>query len=80
MQLQQGGFAFRQRGGLVATVWKDKRVVTTLSNMTQADAATTVERKLRDGTVKTIFYSSEHLQQIHEWGGQGRPAQKLLPS
>ena len=54
VRLQQGEFAFRQRGNLVATVWRDKRVVTTLSTMSSPNATTTVERKQKDGTVKSI--------------------------
>ena len=81
IQLQQEDFVFRQKGGLVATVWKDKCVVTTLSTMTQADTTTTVERKQRDSTVKTIpFPAAVSTYNKHMNGVErGKPAHKLLP-
>ena len=51
---QQGDFVFRQKGNLVATVWRDKKNVVVLSMMTSADEVTTVERKQRDGSVQII--------------------------
>ena len=53
-QLAQGEISFRQRGSLVATVWRDKRIVSTLSTMTSPTDTTTVDRRQKDGTVRTI--------------------------
>ena len=45
---------FRQTGNLVATVWKDKRVVSTLSSMTSPQDTTTVDRRQKDASIKHI--------------------------
>jgi len=54
LNLQRGEHAFRQRGNLVATVWKDKKDVTLLSTMTSPDSVTTVQRRQRDGTITDV--------------------------
>ena len=54
LHLQRGEHAFRQRGNLVATVWKDKKDVTLLSTMTSPDSVTTVQRRQRDGTITDV--------------------------
>ena len=52
--MQQGEFTFRQSGSLVATVWKDKKLVTTLSTVCTADKSQPVQRRERDGTQKAV--------------------------
>ena len=54
LKLSRGDIVFRQKGSLVATVWRDKRDVVVLSTMTPAQAATTVERRQPDGSVMEV--------------------------
>ena len=49
VSLERGKHAFYQRGYLVASVWMDKKPVTMLSTLVQADVTHTAERK-RNGT------------------------------
>ena len=54
LRLSRGDFVFRQKGDVVATVWRDKRDVTVISSMTSPEATTTVERRQPDGSVSDI--------------------------
>ena len=49
VQLERGQYLSCQRGNLVASLWMDKKQVTTLSTLAQADATHTVQRRQRDG-------------------------------
>ena len=44
LRLSRGDYAFRKKGNVVGTVWRDMRDVRVISSMTSPDAATTVER------------------------------------
>ena len=48
--LEKGNFAFCQRGDLVASVWMDKKPVTMLSTLAQADVTHAAQRKQKDGS------------------------------
>ena len=54
LKLLRGEYAFRKKGSLVATVWRDKRDVTMLSTLTQPDSILTVKRRQPDGTTKEV--------------------------
>ena len=49
VRLERGAHLFCQRGSLVASVWMDKKPVTMLSTLAQADATHTAQRRQRDG-------------------------------
>ena len=48
VRLERGAHLFCQRGSLVASVWMDKKPVTMLSTLAQADATHTAQRRQRD--------------------------------
>ena len=50
VSLERGKSAFCQRGDLVASVWMDKKPVTMLSTLSQAEESHTALRRQRDGT------------------------------
>ena len=52
--LSRGEHAFCQRGNLVASVWMDKKQVTMLSTLSQADATHTAQRRQRDGSRESV--------------------------
>ena len=52
--LSRGEHAFCQRGNLVASVWMDKKHVTMLSTLSQADATHTAQRRQRDGSRESV--------------------------
>lgn len=52
--LKQGESLFRRKDNLVATAWKDKRVVHFLSTQSNPVGDETVNRKQRDGTVNQV--------------------------
>ena len=54
VSLQRGEHMFCQRGNLVASVWMDKKPVTMLSTLSQADVTHTAQRKQRDGSRLTV--------------------------
>ena len=49
VSLVRGSHLFCQRGNLVASVWMDKKSVTMLSTLSQADVTHTAQRKEKDG-------------------------------
>ena len=54
VRLDRGEHVFCQRGDLVATAWMDKKPVTMLSTLAQADATHTVQRRQRDGNRASV--------------------------
>ena len=54
LRLNRGEFDFRQKGGVVATVWRDKKDVSIISTLTSGTETTTVERRQKDGTKVTV--------------------------
>ena len=50
----RGEFSFRQSGNLVATAWKDNKVVNMASTLAKPDDYTTVNRQQKDGTQLAI--------------------------
>ena len=50
VRLERGEHLFCQRGNLVASVWMDKKPVTMLSTLAQADVTHTAQRRVRDGS------------------------------
>ena len=56
VRLQQGQQVFCQRGGLVATVWMDKKPVTMLSTLAQPHITHAARRKQKDGTHLSVVY------------------------
>ena len=50
VRLERGEHLFCQRGNLVASVWMDKKPVTVLSTLAQADVTHTAQRRVRDGS------------------------------
>ena len=52
--LQRGESVAQQRGNLVATVWRDRRLVYVMSTNSDPRTAATVQRKDRDGTSHTV--------------------------
>ena len=50
LSLKQGEHQFCQRGSLVASVWMDKKLVSTLSTLAQPNTAHTVQRRQKDGS------------------------------
>ena len=50
VSLERGSSVFCQHGDLVASVWMDKKPVSMLSTLAQADATHTALRKQKDGT------------------------------
>ena len=50
VSLERGSSVFCQRGDLVASVWMDKKPVTMLSTLAQADVTHTAQRKQKDGS------------------------------
>ena len=50
VSLQRGEHAFCQHGNLVASVWMDKKAVTVLSTLAQADVTHTAQRRVTDGS------------------------------
>ena len=53
-QLKRGEYVFRQCGNLVANVWRDKRLVYTMSTNTNPTATTTCLRKKKDGSTNSV--------------------------
>ena len=49
--LRGGESLFRRKGGVVATVWKDKKLVSFLSTQCEVRGNDTVSRKQKDGTI-----------------------------
>ena len=49
-RLSRGESVFRQSGNLVATAWKDNKVVNIASTLANPDQYTTVNRQQKDGT------------------------------
>ena len=49
-RLTRGGSVFRQSGNLVATAWKDNKVVNIVSTLADPSEHTTVDRQQKDGT------------------------------
>ena len=49
--LRRGESLFRRKGGIVATVWKDKKIVSFLSTQCEVRGNETVSRKQKDGTI-----------------------------
>ena len=54
LRMERGEHAFCQRGDLVASVWMDKKPVTMLSTLAQADVTHTAQRRQRDGTKLSV--------------------------
>ena len=52
--LQRGESVAQQRENLVATVWRDRRLVYVMSTNSDPRTAATVQRKDRDGTSHTV--------------------------
>ena len=52
--LQRGESVARQKGNLVATVWRDRRLVYVMSTNSDPRTPTTVQRKERDGSSQTV--------------------------
>ena len=50
VQLERGEHLFFQHGNLVASVWMDKKLVTVLSTLAQADVTYSAQRRVRDGS------------------------------
>ena len=50
VRLERGEHLFCQRGNLVASAWMDKKPVTVLSTLAQADVTHTAQRRVRDGS------------------------------
>ena len=53
-KLSRGQFVFRQSGNLVATAWKDNKVVNMASTLARPDDHTTVDRRQKDGTRRAV--------------------------
>ena len=53
-QLKRGEYVFRQCENLVANVWRDKRLVYTMSTNTNPTATTTCLRKKKDGSTNSV--------------------------
>ena len=53
-KLSRGEFVFRQSGNLVATAWKDNKVVNMASTLARPDDHTTVDRRQKDGTRRAV--------------------------
>ena len=49
--LRRGESLFRRKGNVVATVWKDKKLVSFLSTQCEVRGNDTVQRKQKDGTI-----------------------------
>ena len=49
-RFQRGESAFRQSGNLVATAWKDNKVVNVASTLSDPSETTSVDRRQKDGT------------------------------
>ena len=52
--LERGESIARQRGNLVATVWRDRRLVYVMSTNSDPTTPATVQRKEKDGTTHTV--------------------------
>ena len=52
--LEHGQYVFRQAERIIATAWKDKKIVYAVSNMCDPDISQPVSRKQKDGTVKLV--------------------------
>ena len=53
-RLQRGDFSFRQCGNIVATAWKDNKVVNVVSTLSNATDTTSVLRRQKDGSRLTV--------------------------
>ena len=53
-RFQRGGSTFRQCGNVVATSWKDNRVVNVVSTLASPNETTTVNRRNKDGTTNAV--------------------------
>ncbi len=53
-ELQKGEFRYRQRGNLVVTTWRDKRLVYVMSTNTPPTATNAVSRRGKDRTKEQI--------------------------
>ena len=54
VSLERGETVYCQRGDLVASVWMDKKPVTVLSTLAQADVTHTAQRRQKDGTRDSV--------------------------
>lgn len=52
--LQRGEYVYRQKGSLVATVWRDRKLVYVMSTNCQPTGNTEVQRKEKDGSRQMI--------------------------
>ena len=53
-ELQQGESKYWQRGNLVVTTWRDRKLVYIMSTNTSPTATTTVKRRTKDGHVENV--------------------------
>ena len=73
--LERGEHRFCQRGQLVASVWMDKNMLSTLS---QADVTHTAHRRQRDGS-RFPVQCSDAVLRYNQYMGQGGPTTTVLP-
>ena len=52
--LQRGEFCYRQRGNLVATTWRDRKLVYVMSTNSSPTDTTFVKRRAKDGSKDDI--------------------------
>ena len=52
--MERGEFVYKVCGGVVATVWRDNKLVYIMATNTSPTDATTCQRKNKDGTVDSI--------------------------
>ena len=53
-ELQRGEYRFRQRGNLVATTWRDRKLVYVMSTNPSPSDITVVKRRAKDGSVDDV--------------------------
>ena len=70
--LEHGEFVFRQKGSIVTTAWKDKKVVYAVSNICDPDISQPVTRKQKDGSVKLVDCPSTIVAYNKHMGGVDR--------
>ena len=85
ISLTQGEITFCQRGNLVASVWMDKKQVTMLSTLSQADATHTAQRRQRDGSRESVqctdavILYNKYMSGVDKGDQTGTPHPPLLP-
>ena len=67
--LQRGESVARQKGNLVATAWRDRKLVYVMSTNTDPRASTMVRRKERDGTCSMVSCPESVAQYNQFMGG-----------